>query len=256
MLWREWLSAEDQLKTGRYACILAGMRTGSNLLQSYLNQCPGIVCLGELFNPVFVGVDRPDMEEGGFGGYRRDDVQARDRDRIAFFNRLLAEAGNRELVFRLFDGHGAWAWRRVMRNRQARKVVLTRDPLEAYVSLELARATRQWVLLDSADRKVTQIEFNPVDYLAFAQERATYYSNICGRLEASGQAFVRIDYAELDDLEAVNRVIDFICPGQALSALPDTLVRQNPGTLAAKIANYDEVAGFLEARSTRTIRPF
>ncbi len=255
MRWREWLSFDDQLKSGRYACILAGMRTGSNLLQSYLNQCPGLLCLGELFNPVFVGVDRADMEKSGFAGYRRDDVRARNRNRIAFFNRLLAQAGQRELVFRLFDGHDAFAWRRVLDNREARKVVLTRDPLDAYVSLELARATRQWLLLDSADRKVTQIQFDPVAYLAFAQERATYYSNICSRLEASGQAYARIDYAELDDLAAVNAVIDFISPGQALSALPSTLVRQNPGSLADKIANYDEVAGFIEARSTDATRP-
>ncbi|MEO1026852.1 MAG: nodulation protein NodH, partial [Pseudomonadota bacterium] len=38
-----------------YFVVLAGMRTGSNLLEEQLSAMPGIVSHGELFNPHFFG---------------------------------------------------------------------------------------------------------------------------------------------------------------------------------------------------------
>ncbi len=35
--------------------VFAEMRTGSNLLEDYLNQISGITCHGEAFNPNFIG---------------------------------------------------------------------------------------------------------------------------------------------------------------------------------------------------------
>ena len=42
-----------------YFVVLAGMRTGSNLLEEQLAAMPGIVSHGELFNPHFFG--KPEM---------------------------------------------------------------------------------------------------------------------------------------------------------------------------------------------------
>ena len=38
-----------------YFVLFAEMRTGSNFLEENLNEYPGIVCYGEVFNPVFIG---------------------------------------------------------------------------------------------------------------------------------------------------------------------------------------------------------
>ena len=35
--------------------VFAEMRTGSNLLEDYLNQIANVVCHGEAFNPNFIG---------------------------------------------------------------------------------------------------------------------------------------------------------------------------------------------------------
>ena len=43
-----------------YFVVLAGMRTGSNLLEEQLAAMPGIVSHGELFNPHFFG--KPDQQ--------------------------------------------------------------------------------------------------------------------------------------------------------------------------------------------------
>ena len=43
--------------TGRFQSfvILAGMRTGSNLLEANLNALEGVTSYGEVFNPAFIG---------------------------------------------------------------------------------------------------------------------------------------------------------------------------------------------------------
>ena len=38
----------------QYFVLLAAMRTGSNFLEESLNAVPGIACMGEAFNPVFI----------------------------------------------------------------------------------------------------------------------------------------------------------------------------------------------------------
>jgi hypothetical protein len=47
-----------------YFIILADMRTGSNFLESNLNAVDGLSCLGEAFNPGFIGYP---MQEALFG---------------------------------------------------------------------------------------------------------------------------------------------------------------------------------------------
>ena len=47
-----------------YFVVLAGMRTGSNLLEEQLAAMPGIVSHGELFNPHFFGKPETDTKWG------------------------------------------------------------------------------------------------------------------------------------------------------------------------------------------------
>ena len=53
--------------------VFAEMRTGSNLLEANLNALPGVSCLGEMFNPHFIG--KKDQTEA-FG----IDLAAREQD--------------------------------------------------------------------------------------------------------------------------------------------------------------------------------
>ena len=54
------------MSTGRfdYFVVLAGMRTGSNLLEEQLNAMPGIKSFGELFNPHFFGKPKQSSQFG------------------------------------------------------------------------------------------------------------------------------------------------------------------------------------------------
>ena len=66
-----------------YFVVLAGMRTGSNLLEEYLSAMPGVSSHGELFNPHFFG--RP-KETSQFGFT----LETRDNDPIRVIAALRA----------------------------------------------------------------------------------------------------------------------------------------------------------------------
>ena len=246
-----WPFRQDKLKNGSYTCILASMRTGSNLLQSYINTCEQTICLGELFNPNFVGVNRPDIGSETFAGYYQTDVKKRNEDKRAFFNSIYKATQPRELVFRLFDGHDKNVMRTVLSNQHCRKIILTRDDLESFISLEIAMATKQWLLRDSKDRKFAPVEFYPERYLQFAEDTSRYYDSIFRRLEQDHQNYIRFDYSDLNNLERVNQLLSFIKPDLYLKSLPNKLVRQNPSSLKDKVTNYKFMRDFIASGGGR-----
>ena len=243
-----WPSRQNKLSRGEYVCILATMRTGSNLLQSYINASKGVVCLGELFNPGFVGVNRPDVGSQKFAGFSREDVQERNRSKEAFFDRVHESAQPDVLVFRMFDGHDNAILEKILKNKRCRKVVLTRDYLESYISLEIARETKQWLLKDVASRRTAKVTFDPVSYEKYARGLNAYYSYIEKSLVISKSQSLRIDYSELGSLEAINKLLEFIRPGLSLEALPEKLIRQNPAKLKDKVSNYQEMMDYMAER--------
>src|SRR5690606_40802156 len=73
------------------------MRTGSNFLEANLNALPGVSCLGEVFNPHFIGKkDQTEM----FGM----DLAAREQDPRALL-RLLRDRTPGLAGFRYFHDH-------------------------------------------------------------------------------------------------------------------------------------------------------
>lgn len=224
------------------------MRTGSNLLQSYINACENIVCLGELYNPHFVGIDRPDVGAKSFAGYTKDDVKKRNLNKLAFFNSIYAAAKPHELVFRLFNEHDETTMASVLNNKYCHKIVLTRDNLESFVSLEIARETKQWLLKNPNDRRSAQITFSPERYLRFELERNQYYDQIFRTLRERKQSYFHLDYSDLNSLQAVNNALSSISPKIRLNSLPQILVRQNPACLEDKVTNYQFMRDFIDQR--------
>ena len=69
------------MKPFDYFIVLAGMRTGSNLLEANLNTLEGVSCHGEAFNPSFVGGPKTDMLLG-------IDLVAREKDPSALLDKI------------------------------------------------------------------------------------------------------------------------------------------------------------------------
>ncbi|MCF6273154.1 MAG: sulfotransferase family 2 domain-containing protein [Rhodobacteraceae bacterium] len=225
--------------------IFGAMRSGSNLLQKYINQYKGVFCHGELFNPVLI---RRTPEEGYIGVSRKQWLENPE-----IMLEAIRNVDPKTMPgYRIFQEHNNWVQKQALQDAQCAKIILTRDPVESFVSLEIARKTGQWLISDIAHRKSASIDIDLDEYTEYARAREKYYDNITQTLALSGQPYFEIDYSRLNDLETMNRLVRFLGLDEAKTALEQPIKRQNPGRLPDKIKNYaavKEVLGLPEAES-------
>ncbi|MEP3298020.1 MAG: sulfotransferase family 2 domain-containing protein [Pseudoruegeria sp.] len=216
-----------------YFVILAGMRTGSNFLESNLNAFEDITCYGEAFNPYFIGV--PDQEN-----VLGITVEQRDDDPFRLLNAMVAETKGMP-GFRLFHNHDPRILEHVLKDHHCAKVVLTRNPVESFVSLRIAKETGQWKLTNVKHQKSADVRFDPEQFTHFLTEHQAYHGHIREVLQSGGQTAFHIDYADLQKIEVVNGLGQYLGASQPLDKLQNTLKRQNPGALRDKVRNPGEM---------------
>jgi LPS sulfotransferase NodH len=209
--------------------VFAEMRTGSNLLEAALNELPGVTCHGEAFNPALIGF--PKRTE--LLGISRE---ARDADPLALWRRIREAEGLNGCRF--FHNHDPRVLDAMLDDDRCGKIVLTRNPVESYVSLKIARATNQWKLGDARHRKEALAQFNAAEFEAHLAEVQGFQIVLMNRLQKSGQAAFYIDYEDAQDLDVLNGLGKWLGVEGRLSALPSSLVVQNPEGLDEKVANF------------------
>lgn len=213
--------------------ILAEMRTGSNLLQTYLNACPGVICRGELFNPSFLEKPKNEPVLG-------IDFAAREADPFALLAAVRAQPGL--TGFRLFHDHDPRIRSAVIDDPTCAKVVLTRNPLEMYVSLKLANATDQWMLFNVARHRTSKVRFDAAEFADYATRLQAEQGAILNRLQQTGQSAFYLHYDDLTDLGVVNGLLRWLGAGQGLKELPRDMKKQNPEPIEDLLENPDDLA--------------
>lgn len=214
--------------------MFAEMRTGSNLLEAHLNALPGVTCHGELFNPHFIGHQGVDQAFG-------HTLAARAADPLGFWARVRADTPG-IAGFRLFHDHDPRVTAAVLQDPHCAKIILTRNPLESYVSLLIARETGQWRLTNAAKIKTSRVAFDAAGFEAHVRELQEFQVFLLHSLQCSGQTAFYIDYEDLQDLGVINGLAAFLGLPAGLAALDPKLKKQNPEDLADKVQNPDELA--------------
>ncbi|OYW58217.1 MAG: nodulation protein NodH [Rhodobacterales bacterium 12-65-15] len=214
--------------------ILAEMRTGSNLLEANLNALPGVTSHGEVFNPHFIG--KKDATEL-FG----ITLAERERNPQALL-RKLAEATEGLPGFRFFHDHDARVLDLVLADRDCAKIILTRNPLESYVSQQIARATGQWKLTDARRLKTAKAVFDGAEFRAHLATLQAFQLRLMRALQTSGQTAFYLDYEDLGSVEVLNGLAAYLGVKGRLKAVDDTLKKQNPEPLADKLENPQALA--------------
>lgn len=214
--------------------IFGTMRSGSNLLEQYLNQFDGLVSYGELFNKGFIGV--PGRHE--FLGIS---LAARDEDPEELVRAIRNATPGKTPGYRIFQAHDPRMLQQSLSDPECAKIILTRDPVDSFTSLQIARKTDQWMISDIAHRKTAKIHFNLEAYEKYKKARDDYYHKIFEALKLSGQPYFELDFSALGELEVINRLACFIAGCPPKSELSQPIKRQNPEGLAEKIENYKEI---------------
>lgn len=212
--------------------IFAEMRTGSNLLEATLSQVPGIACHGEIFNPDHLG--GPAVAEV-FGLTMAE----RLADPVALLARVRAAPGLNG--FRFFFDHEPRVLDEILADPRCAKIVLTRNPVDCYISLKIAYNTKRWRLSDVKDKIAWKAPFKPAEFEAFLQERQAFQLRLLNALQASGQTAFYLDYEESLRVEVINGLLKFLGHDGRVEQISGDLVRQNPEEMADKVRNFPEM---------------
>jgi hypothetical protein len=213
-----------------YFVIFAGMRTGSNYLERNLNAAPDLRCFGELFNPYFIAHEG----EGSFLGLT---LAQREANPAALIARVRQEtvglAG-----FRLFHDHDPRVRDAALADPRAGKIILTRNPLESYVSWCRALASNQWVLTDAKGQIDTPaIDFDGPGFERFLADQTAYFTAVRQGLARAGQTALTLRYEDLQEIEVINGALAYLGSPHRLTRPERTLKRQNPEPLDGKVTD-------------------
>lgn len=210
--------------------ILAEMRTGSNFLESNLNEFPGLHSYGEVFNPYLIC--KPEQKDL-FGVT----LAERDADPMQMIDKM-RENTEGLYGFRLFNDHDPRVFDHVMEDRRCAKIILSRNLVDAWVSQRIAWSTNQWALKDLRDAKKWRVKFDPKDFNHFFFTVKARQQEIARRLQITGQAGFYINYDDIQDLKVVNGLARFLGVEHELAEFSGKFKKQNPESLADKVRNF------------------
>ena len=212
-----------------YFVVLAGMRTGSNLLEEQLSAMPGIQSHGELFNPHFFG--KPDTKsQWGLS------MEARDSDPVRAIIAMQKDTSGLQ-GFRLFYDHDQRVIDFVLNDPKAAKIILTRRPLDSYVSLKIARKTGQWWLGDMTSARAAKVPFEAQEYAEFLNDLSAFQSQITHTLQTTGQTAFHIGYQDLSDDDVLAGLGRFLGAEGPPDQSKIKAKVQNPTPVMARLTN-------------------
>lgn len=213
--------------------VFAEMRTGSNFLETNLNAFGGINCHGEAFNPHFLGYPHNEPILG-------IDQKTRDRDPHTLLEAIRKNTA-RLSGFRYFHDHDPRVFDTIVDDPKCAKIVLTRNPVDSYVSWKIAQETGQWKLTDVKAHKAAQAVFDAGEFEAHLEALQTFQVTLLNRLQISGQTAFYVAYEDLQSVEVMNGLARYLGVDETLEALDSNLKKQNPSPISAKVKNYDEM---------------
>lgn len=224
--------------------IFAEMRTGSNLLEATLNAIRKVTCFGEAFNPYMMGW--PDKDE--LQGITRDQ---READPMPLLAKLFDKQGHLP-GFRYFHDHDPRVLDAIIENRACAKIVLTRNPLDSYVSTRLAWETNQWKLNETESPIPAAITYDGAEFQRMLADVEAFQLQVMHRLQATGQTAFWLGYEDLRDADVMTGLLHWLGRRDIERVEPASdQVPQNPRELAEKVSNFKEMQAELA-----TVDPF
>jgi len=219
--------------------IFGEMRTGSNFLEMNLSKLDGFTSYGEAFNPYLLG-NHTNNTLLGFTAAQRDD------DPLALLSAMRAQTAGLS-GFRYFHDHDPRVLDAVLDDPACAKIILTRNPVESYISLKIARETDQWRLMNTRKHTTVQPHFDAGQFQRHLQKMQDFQIMLLHRLQVSGQTAFYLDYEDIMDIDVLNGLAAFLGLKDRLKTIDSTLKKQNPEAIEDKVSNPAEMAAALAA---------
>ena len=220
-----------------YFVVFAEMRTGSNFLETNLNAFDGLTCHGEAFNPHFIGY--PDA--GDILGISKEVRDADPGILLATIRDDTPGLGG----FRFFNDHDPRVLNPILSDPRCAKIILTRNPVDSYVSWKIAQATGQWKLTNARHAKSQAVPFDAEEFEAHLEALQSFQVTLLNALQRSGQTAFYVAYEDLQDVGVMNGLARWLGCDAQLDSLDKKLKKQNPAPMSDKVSNYDAMAAAL-----------
>lgn len=217
-----------------YFVVFAEMRTGSNFLETNLNAFQGLNCVGEAFNPHFIGYPNKSEILGVTLEQRTENPQL-------LIDRIRNEPGTLA-GFRFFHDHDPRVLDICLNDPRCAKIILTRNPVDSYVSWKIAQATGQWKLTDVRRRKASKVRFDATEFKRHLEKLQDFQASLLRALQITGQTGFYVAYEDLQDLDVMNGAARFLGLNETLESLDTSLKRQNPSPVSEKVSNFDDIS--------------
>ena len=219
-----------------YFVVFAEMRTGSNFLEANINSFQALSCLGEAFNPHFIGYPNREDCLGVSEEARNHEPQVL----IEAFKASQGLAG-----FRFFHDHEPRVLETILNDPRCAKIILTRNPVESYVSWKIAQETGQWKLTNVAKRKDAKATFDTKEFNTHLEALQAFQLRLMKALQTTGQTAFYVAYEDLQDVDVMNGLAAYLEQPDRLERLDRNLKRQNPEPLSEKVENFEEMEAAL-----------
>ena len=220
-------------KPFEYFVVFAEMRTGSNFLEASLNEFPDLHCYGEAYNPHFVGHHNKDALFGV-------DMAQREISPLSLIERM-KENTDGFPGFRFFNDHDPRVMAHVLADPKCAKIILTRNPLDSYVSLKIAAQTGQWKLSDMKQRRSATVAFDREEFEQHLAAKKLFQLDILKGMQVSGQTGFYVAYEDIGDVDVINGMARFIGSQEQINSTPNSVKKQNPSELEDKVTNYTQM---------------
>ncbi len=217
-----------------YFIVFAEMRTGSNFLETNLNAFDGLICHGEAFNSLFIGY--PDKTE--ILGVTQD---MRETSPQRLITAICDEPGALG-GFRFFHDHDPRVLDIALEDPRCAKIILTRNPLESYVSWKIAQSTGQWKLTNVKRRKDAKAQFDGAEFNHHVEALQDFQVFLLNKLQTSGQTPFYLAYEDLQSVAVMNGLARWLGVDSQLEGLDKSLKRQNPSPITEKVSNLTEMS--------------
>ena len=137
---------------------------------------------------------------------------------------------------------------RLLHDKTVAKVVLSRNLLEAYISLETARETGVWLTTEAAKTPPKPVKVDINKLVTFSLRQSLYYNDVQTVLHQTGQSYLQIEYNEIKQLGKLNEIARFIGSKHQFKGVSEPIQKQNPGSLEERIADFPKLLEELKRR--------
>lgn len=228
-----------------YFVMFAEMRTGSNLLEENINKFDGLTCYGEAYNPRFIGY----LDKAEILG---TSLAARNADPLCLIDKMKEET--RGLPgFRFFHNHDARISRHCLFDERCAKIILTRNPVDSYLSWRTAVATGRWKETGIKGGNVTKVQFDKAQFEARLYAINSFQNKLLRGLQTTGQTAFYIAYEDIIEIDVLNGMAQFLGLDSRIEHVSQSLKRQNAEPLQERVTNYDEMVQSLAALDYFTV---